>query len=340
MLHPKLAAAAAAVSLFVATPASAQLADPQYAIDAPQYLAVGTPFAFCMSAPPESMVVLLVGTQAGLTQTKFGPIGVALPAQFIFIFPMFASGQFCIPPDRFVPCSEELIGVTMSMQLIAIGPEPGQHGISNRADILIQDAGACGAPGGLVTYTQGGWGAECSGSNPACLLQAQFPNVYPNGLILGDQDGIDGDSEFALLLTSAEAVKNFLPEGSTRKPFNQDDVDPTTSEAGVLAGQLTAAKLNLHFDDAGLFDLQKSLPLVKLGDLRYYSGVHAKLVGMTVRDVIALTDQVISSAIPMPVDLDGDLSPDVDYDDLSVALDVFNNNYDNGDQNNLHFVLP
>ena len=42
----------------------------------------------------------------------------------------------------------------------------------------------------------------------------------------------------------------------------------------------------------------------------------------------------------MPVDLDGDLSGDVSYDDLSVALDVFNNNYDNGDQNNLHFILP
>ena len=42
----------------------------------------------------------------------------------------------------------------------------------------------------------------------------------------------------------------------------------------------------------------------------------------------------------MSVDLDGDLAGDVSYDDLSAALDVFNNNDDNGDQNNLHFILP
>lgn len=191
-----------------------------------------------------------------------------------------------------------------------------------------------------MTYTQGAWGGTCAGDNPACLLQAHFDAVFPSGLLMGDQDGIDGDSEFALLLTSADAVKNFLPEGSTRKPFDIDDVDPTTSEAGVLSGQLTAAKINMAFDDAGLFDAKKSLPTVKLGDLRYYSGVHALLLGMTVRDVIELTDQIISGAVPMPLDLDGDLAGDVSYDDLSVALDVFNNNYDNGDQNNLHFILP
>lgn len=340
MLPMKLAAAIAALWLFLSPAASSQLGDPGYTVDAPAILAVGAPFGFCISSPPGSINVLLVGTMPGNTPTKFGTLGIALPVPFIFIFPMMASGQFCIPPDRNVPCSQSLIGSTLYMQVIAIGPAEGQHGISNRAAIQILDAGACGPPGGLVTYTQGAWGGTCSGTNPACLMQANFASIFPNGLILGDADGIDGDSEFALLLTSSDAVTNFLPEGSTRKPFNQDDVDPTTSEAGVLAGQLVAAKLNLAFDDAGLFDAQKALPAVKLGDLRFFSGIHAQLVGMTVRDLIALTDQVISTAVAMPVDLDGDLSGDVNYSDLSTALDVFNNNFDNGDQNNLHFVLP
>jgi hypothetical protein len=99
---------------------------------------------------------------------------------FIFIFPMPASGQFCVPADRNVPCVQSLIGSTMYMQLIAIGPEAGQQGISNRAAIDIQDAAAC-APGGLVTYTQGAWGGTCSGDNPACLLQAHFPRSSPTG---------------------------------------------------------------------------------------------------------------------------------------------------------------
>jgi len=340
VLHLKLAVTVVASCLFLAPSGAAQLADPQYAIDAPKFLALGAPFEFCFSAPAGSVNVLLIGTAPGSTPTKFGTIGIALPVPFLFIFTMPATGQFCIPPDRNVPCSQELLGVTMYMQLIAIGPEAGQHGISNRADILIEDAGACGPAGGLVTYTQGAWGATCAGDNPACLLQAHFDAVFPSGLVLGDQDGIDGDAEFALLLTSSDAVKNFLPEGSTRKPFIIDDVDPTTSEAGVLSGQLTAAKINVAFDDAGLFDALKSLPTVKLGDLRYFSGVNAALVGMTVRDVIDLTDRAISGAEPMPVDLDGDLAGDVSYDDLSVALDVFNKNYDNGDQNNLHFILP
>jgi hypothetical protein len=142
------------------------------------------------------------------------------------------------------------------------------------------------------------------------------------------------------VLTSSDAVKNFLPEGSTRKAFDHDAVDVTNSEAGVLSGQLAAAKINVSFDDAGIFDAQKTLVTVKLGDLRYLSGVNPALVGMSVREVIDLTDQVISTAIPMPVDLTGDLEPDVDYADLSLALDVFNQNFDNGDTNNLHFVLP
>ena len=340
MFHSTFAVAALSACTFLAPIGASQLGDPGYEIAAPQILAVGAPFGFCITAPPNSMTVLLVGTQAGSTPTKFGTIGLALPVPFIFTFPMPASGQFCFPPDRNVPCSQDLVGATIYMQLIAIGPAPGQHGISNRADIVIEDAGACDAPGGLVTYTQGAWGAPCSGNNIACTLAANFATIYPNGLLLGDPDGIDGDSVFALLLTSADAVKNFLPEGSTRKPFNMDDVDPTNSEAGVLAGQLAAAKLNVDFDDAGLFDAHKALPGIKLGDLRYFSGVHPLLVGMTVRQLIELTDSVISAAIPMPVDLDGDLNGDVSYADLSAALDVFNNNYDEGSQNNLHFVLP
>ena len=336
-----LAVAALAGCLFLGPVASAQLTgDLGYEISAPPIVAVGTPFGFCLYAPPNSTTVLLVGTEPGITPTKFGTLGLALPVPIIFIFPMPPTGQFCFPADRDVPCASDLIGATMYMQLIAIGPDEGQHGVSNRAAIQILDADACQSPGGLVTYTQGAWGGNCNGNNPACLLQANFVSVFPNGLILGDQDGIDGDSEFALVLTSSNAVKDFLPEGSTRKPFDHDAVDVTNSEAGVLSGQLAAAKINMAFDDAGVFDSQKAYLTIKLGDLRYFDGIAEALIGMTVRDVIELTDQVISTAIPMPVDLSGGTLPVISYEDLSHALDVFNQNFDNGTINNLHFVLP
>jgi len=335
-----LAAVTAALAGVLSFGSAAQLGDPGYAIDSASIMTLGSPFEICFTAPPNSSVLLLIGTAPGSTPTKFGTLGLALPVQFLFVFPMNASGQFCLPPNRSVPCYPELAHVTMYMQLISVGPDPGQRGISNVKSIQIMDAGACSPPGQLVTYTQGAWGAKCNGGNAACLLQAHFASVYPNGLILGDPDGPDGDSEYALLLTSAQAVADFLPEGSTRKPFTKDDVDPTKSDAGVLSGQLAAAKINVDFDMAGLFDSQKSLPAVKLADMIYVADVQPILFGRRVADVIALTDLVISGAVAMPVDLDGDSVGDLDYADLSQALDVLNQNFDNGTLNNHALALP
>jgi len=47
-----------------------------------------------------------------------------------------------------------------------------------------------------------------------------------------------------------------------------------------------------------------------------------------------------SSVVPMPVDLDGDLVGDVTYEDLSHALTVLNQNFDNGTTNNYDLALP
>jgi hypothetical protein len=72
----------------------------------------------------------------------------------------------------------------------------------------------------------------------------------------------------------------------------------------------------------------------------FVSGVDPHLIGMSVQELIDLTEQCISGAVAMPVDLDGDLIPDVIYDDLSAALTVFNQNFDNGTVNNQHLAVP
>jgi hypothetical protein len=63
--------------------------------------------------------------------------------------------------------------------------------------------------------------------------------------------------------------------------------------------------------------------------------VDADLLGFSVRDLIDLADEVLSGALgPGPFDFDGDGLADVTVSDVSDALDVFNQNFDNGTQNN------
>jgi hypothetical protein len=147
-------------------------------------------------------------------------------------------------------------------------------------------------------------------------------------------------------LTSALAVENFLPQGDTSGTLSIDSTDPTASTAGVFAGQLTAAKLNVTFDDAGLFDSSKNGNLIHLGDLILNFCVDEDLVGISVRQLITIADRVISGEFGSCLggvlvapsdgcqtvdiyDVDNDGIPDVSIDDLSHALDVFNKSFDN-----------
>jgi len=75
---------------------------------------------------------------------------------------------------------------------------------------------------GFVTYTQGGWGSP-SNSGPGKIRDNYFNSVFPGGMIVG--------SNYKLTLTSATAVKNFLPEGGTAGAFNQNYTNPTSTSA-------------------------------------------------------------------------------------------------------------
>lgn len=69
-------------------------------------------------------------------------------------------------------------------------------------------------------------------------------------------------------------------------------------------------------------------------DLVFVAGVHQKLLGWTVRDLIDLADQAIACALGAgPFDIDGDQIGDVTYADLNDALDAFNRNFDNCSSN-------
>jgi hypothetical protein len=292
----------------------------------PANVPLGTLFELKVGAPAGSTVILFTSASGGPIVTPFGPLCVGFPlASFAFTMPTRS-----LTFDHFMGCFPDFIGSMGFFQFVAFHPSlPGGVGRSNPDSITFVD-GDCNVvpdPGDFVTYTQGGWGTKCRGNNPGCLRDTHFASVFPNGLILGDADGPDGDGFFAAKFDTSAAVEAFLPTGMAPKPLDADYLNPTTTSAGVFAGQLTAAKLNVGFDDAGVFDAMKSDPSIKLADLVFVANVHPALFGLTVADVIAICDAVISGEQAAPVDING---MPVGIGDLNDALDKLNNDFDGG----------
>jgi len=157
-------------------------------------------------------------------------------------------------------------------------------------------------PGELCTQTQGGWGTSCNGNNPGCLRDLYFDDLFPNGLVVGDPDGVDGDGASALVLTSSQAVADDLPTGGKPGALLGDVTDPSgKTSAGVFGGQLVAATLNVAFDDAGVGlctltgSCDDDIVPGMLGDLVFADGCVADgLVGQSVDQVIAWANCAIS----------------------------------------------
>jgi hypothetical protein len=93
------------------------------------------------------------------------------------------------------------------------------------------------------TYGQGAWGAPAEGDNAGAYLAAHFTDAFPSGIRLGDCGRY-------LVFNSANAVKNFLPSGTSPRQLNNGTLtNPTrTQYSNVFAGHLLALNLNLTFD--------------------------------------------------------------------------------------------
>ena len=137
------------------------------------------------------------------------------------------------------------------------------------------------------------------------LLTKNLAAVYPSGYVA------IGTSSRYLAFTSAAAVINFLPQGGTAGVLTGSATNPTSCNAGVLAGQLLAATLNVDFSNKGR--TATGLATKRLG-----SGA---LKGKTVTEVIAIANSVIAG---------GSLPSGVTLSKLVDALTMINENYDNG----------
>ncbi|MBS1657826.1 MAG: T9SS type A sorting domain-containing protein, partial [Bacteroidetes bacterium] len=168
---------------------------------------------------------------------------------------------------------------------------------------------------GFRTQTQGGWGAPANGNNPAAYLEANYTAAFPNGLTIGCGAN-------TLKLTSASAIEDFLPSGSTASTLPAGNmVDPGSNYNNVLAAQLVAAVLNIGFDQ---YDANFSSNSIYTKNLLVNSGNFA---GWTVEQLITEANNAI-----------GGCSSSYSLTDLNNALDAFNNNYDNGSQNMGNFI--
>jgi hypothetical protein len=179
--------------------------------------------------------------------------------------------------------------------------------------LKAQDSGLQTCDGGqFTTFTQGGWGAKPAGNNPASLLLANFATVYPSGVVIGGAK--------KLTFTSQPAIETFLPAGGKAAVLTSSATNPTTSAAGVFAGQVLALKLNVDFSAAGV-----TTP--GLGSLKIASG---PLTGQTVSQVLALAMAVLggnTSLLPAGLTISG----------LNDIVDAINNNFDG---TNKGFLLP
>jgi hypothetical protein len=148
------------------------------------------------------------------------------------------------------------------------------------------------------SVTQGGWGAAAHGNNPGAFLNASFATAFPSGVTIGG-------SPFALLFTSAQNIRNFLPQGGPPSYLISSATNPTSSSAGVFAGQVLALDLNVA--------------LYSLGSLTL-SGTGTSLDGSTVSAVLAAANLALAGgALP---------SGFVSYSSLNDLIDNLNQSFD------------
>jgi hypothetical protein len=182
--------------------------------------------------------------------------------------------------------------------------------------------------GAFTTYDQAEWGDENSAAG--ILLADEYGPVYASG---GDLFVIGTASPgFSVEFTSGLHLGDFLPASGPVGSLNTDLENPTTTSAGIFAGQVAGLKLNIDFSAAGLLPGTAGL---NFGDLVLtgFSGSESSLNGLTVSQFLSLTNTALGG---------GDTG--FTFPDLDIALAGLNNAFDDGTQANSfaqdHLVAP
>lgn len=168
----------------------------------------------------------------------------------------------------------------------------------------------------FATYTQGGWGAVPKGNNPGAILSRNWTTVYgSSALVIG--------GNYTMKFSSPSAITGYLPAGGTPGVLKKNYTNPTSTEAGVFGGQVTALRLNVDFSIKGI--TQPGLASLKIAPGN-------KFAGYTVAQLLSLAQQVLGgnlSALPAGCSVS----------DLNNAADRINNNFDGGSMD-LGYLVP
>src|SRR6202041_2777985 len=161
---------------------------------------------------------------------------------------------------------------------------------------------------------QAEWGDENSAAG--ILLADDYGPVYASG---GDLFVIGtGSPGFSVEFTSGLHLGDFLPASGALGALNTDLENPTTSSAGIFAGEVAGLKLNIDFSAAGLLPGTSGL---HFGDLVLtgMTGADTGLNGLTVSQFLSLNDQALGGA-----------AKGFTINDLETKLAGLNNAVDDG----------
>ena len=255
-------------------------------IPASQSFVQGTPGTFDVYAldlngnPIPSLSIALSATIGSLSATsgttdlngKFGPITITYNGTGTATIK--AQAHVMIPQGtRYVYKA----GADLKQKLVLATPASDIKEVTATVNWYTKPTG-CDL-NGYTTFTQGGWGSP-SNSVPGKIRDQYFNTVFTSGLVVGNAGG-----NYHLTLTSALAVKNYLPDGSTAAAYTQNYNNPT-NQISVLSGQLVALKLNVFYNTAGVLGSNTT----KLSDLAIASGT---FYGKTVSQFLALAEIAI-----------------------------------------------
>ena len=182
--------------------------------------------------------------------------------------------------------------------------------------------------GAFTTYDQAEWGN--STLTAGMLLKVEYGAVYASA---GDLFIIGTASPgFFAEFTSGLDLGDFLPASGTVGSLNINLSNPTTTSAGIFAGEVAGLKLNIDFSAAGLLPGTSGL---HFGDLVLtgMTGADSGLNGLTVSQFLSLTDQALGGA-----------ATGFTITDLDIELAGLNNAFDDGTQASSfaqdHLVAP
>jgi PEP-CTERM motif len=168
--------------------------------------------------------------------------------------------------------------------------------------------------GAFTTYDQAEWGDPATTAGN--LLGGEYGTVYTS---TGDLFVIGNASTgFFAEFTGGSRLDDFLPASGAVGSLNADLANPTTTSAGIFAGQVAGLKLNIDFSAAGLLPGPSGL---HFGDLVLtgMTGTDAGLNGLTVSQFLSLNDMALGGA-----------DTGFTIADLEIEVAQLNNAFDDG----------